>query len=292
MNSMQPTFTTIQEARRWASLFLQKHDREPQAAQLLLEGFLGWSFSKILAYEDEPMSEDVKESFIKAVRAHAETGEPVQHLLGSASFFGRTFKVTPDVLIPRPETEELVLGVMGWAREEKIETPSIVDLGTGSGIIAITASLEIPGSHVTAVDISSEALVVAEGNARQHGADIQFRQGDFLTPVMDETFDILISNPPYISEEEKALMDDTVLDFDPSLALFAEEEGLAAYKSILHQAAHLEQKPLLIAFEIGWRQGEQVSSLIERFLPGFRAEVRQDINGRDRMVFASRRKTV
>lgn len=109
---------------------------------------------------------------------------------------------------------------------------------------------------------------------------------------MDETFDILISNPPYISEEEKALMDDTVLDFDPSLALFAEEEGLAAYKSILHQAAHLEQKPLLIAFEIGWRQGEQVSSLIERLLPGFRAEVRQDINGRDRMVFASRRKTV
>ncbi len=291
MNSMQPTFTTIREARRWASLFLQEHDRETQAAQLLLEGYLGWNFSKMLAYEDEPLNEEVKKNFIKAVRAHAETGEPVQHLLGSASFFGREFKVTPDVLIPRPETEELVLGVMEWARAEKIASPKIVDLGTGSGIIAITASLEIPGSEVTAVDISDAALKVAAANARRHEVDIQFYQGDFLSPVQHEPFDILVSNPPYISEEEKALMDDTVLDFDPSLALFAEEEGLAAYKRILTQVAHAEQKPLLLAFEIGWLQGEQVSSMIEQLLPGFQAEVRTDINGRDRMVFASRRKT-
>lgn len=286
MNSMQPTFTSIREARRWASLFLHQHHREPRVAELLLEHFLNWTPSQLLAFDDEALPAEVEKDFVQAVRKHADTGIPVQHLTGVGHFYGREFQVNENVLIPRPETEELVLGVMDYVRDENLKAPSIVDLGTGSGVIAVTLATELPDSDVTGVDLSEEALRIAETNAAQHGADVQFYHGNFLESLLEEPFDIIVSNPPYIAFSEKEKMDDTVVDFDPAMALFAEGEGLAAYKTILTQISHMKQKPKCIAFEIGHQQGGAVSALIHELLPEFLSEVRQDINGKDRMIFA------
>ncbi|WP_226581433.1 peptide chain release factor N(5)-glutamine methyltransferase [Halobacillus litoralis] len=283
---MQPSFTTIRGARRWASLFLLEHEREARMADLLLEYFLDWPFSKILAYETDPLPDGVKDSFIEAVHRHVEMGVPIQHLTGYAHFYGREFKVSSDVLIPRPETEELVLGLVEAIRLRGVERPRIVDLGTGSGVIAITAALELADSQVTAVDISDEALRVAIDNATLLQADVRFKQGDFLAPVVGEEFDVVVSNPPYISALEKTEMNDTVLNFDPELALFAEEEGLAAYRTILEQISTVDKKPWCIAFEIGHKQGDAVERLIHLILPEYKTDVRQDINGKDRMVFS------
>ncbi|ARI76062.1 peptide chain release factor N(5)-glutamine methyltransferase [Halobacillus mangrovi] len=280
---MQPTFTTIREARHWASVFLQEHNRETRVADLLLEYYLGLTFAQLLAYERDPFPEEKKKGFVCSVRNHASTGVPVQHLIGHAHFYGRDFKVNADVLIPRPETEELVVGVKDWMRTYEITSPVIADIGTGSGVIAITLALET-NAKVLAADVSNEALGVAQQNAQALAAEVEFRQGSYLEPFYDQQIDVLVSNPPYIAYKDKKEMDDTVLNFDPELALFAEEEGLAAYKAILNQ---LQEQPSLIAFEIGYNQGEAVKRLIEVRFPEAAVEVRQDINKKDRMVFAT-----
>lgn len=288
MNSMQPTFTSIREARQWASLFLQNQNREERVADLLLEDFLGWSPSQLLAYETDPLPEPLQQPFVEAVQAHAETGVPYQHLTGLGHFYGREFKVNSHVLIPRPETEELIVGVLELVKSKGWRAPKITDLGTGSGVIAVTLALELPDSEVKAVDISVEALQTARDNANIHKADVQFYQGNFLLPVKDAPVDIIVSNPPYISYGEKESMDDTVVDFDPELALFAEEEGLAAYRTILEQISKMKEKPSAIAFEIGYQQGRAVAELFHNLLPQYQTEVRQDINGKDRMIFGIR----
>ncbi len=286
MNDMQPAFTTIQEARRWASSFLRDRDRETRVADMLLEDLFGWSRAKLMAFETDPFPEEHREAFVRSVLAHAETGVPVQHLIGTAPFYGREFKVDRHVLIPRPETEELVHGIIGIVESCGMKNPRIADIGTGSGVIAVTAALEIPGSTVHAVDISEAALKVASENAQALGADVTFHQGDFYQPLMDVEVDILLSNPPYIAWEEKGEMADTVVDFDPELALFADKNGLAAYLTIVEQLSTCRQLPKCIAFEIGYQQGPQVKELLAAAFPTYNVEVKKDINGRDRMVFA------
>ncbi|WP_082232656.1 peptide chain release factor N(5)-glutamine methyltransferase [Halobacillus massiliensis] len=273
-------FTTIEEARRWASIFLTKYEREPRVADYLLEDLLNLSYSMMLAYGRDPFPENLKGIFVKKVKEHAETGRPVQHMLGYAHFYGREFTVNPSVLIPRPETEELVEGVL---KRLKPVDNTIADIGTGSGIIAVTLKLETD-RRVLASDISAEALETAQANADKMKAEIEWREGDFLKPLKDDRVDVLVSNPPYIDRSDQ--LQDTVEHFDPHLALFADENGLAAYKSILKQVKEREQQPRLIAFEIGHLQGEPVSELIYTILGNYQVEVLQDINGRDRMIFA------
>ncbi|UOR11245.1 peptide chain release factor N(5)-glutamine methyltransferase [Halobacillus amylolyticus] len=281
MNNEQMPFATIQEARRWASLFLQKHGREVRVADLLLEHQLSLSFSQLLAYERDSFPEQKQVWFKKAVEDHACTGVPVQHLIGKAPFYGREFTVNHHVLIPRPETEELVLGTI---KKMKLKSPVIADLGTGSGIIAITLKLELSSSQLLATDLSTEAIQVAKQNADTLNADIEFFQGDFLEPIKQQPIDVIVSNPPYIAFSEQ--LSETVKNFDPSLALFAKEEGLAAYRTIVEQLARYKLSPSLVAFEIGHEQGEAVKSLIERKLPGYDVQIKQDINKKDRMIFA------
>ncbi|MFD2922927.1 peptide chain release factor N(5)-glutamine methyltransferase [Halobacillus naozhouensis] len=278
-------FTTIGEARRWASLFLREHGREVRVADLLLEDMLNLSFSRLLAYEHDSFPETVRSSFIQAIEDHAETGVPVQHLIGKASFYGREFTVNKDVLIPRPETEELVLGTIERIQSKsQLQAPVIADLGTGSGIIAVTLKLEHPASQLIATDLSTDALEIAKRNAEALEADVTFSQGDFLEPVKQQPIDVLVSNPPYISRAE--VLQDTVKNFDPELALFAEDDGVAAYQTIIDQIVRFELSPWLIAFEIGHEQGDAVKAIIETRLPDYRVEIKQDINRRDRMIFA------
>ncbi|WP_284140139.1 peptide chain release factor N(5)-glutamine methyltransferase [Virgibacillus sp. LDC-1] len=278
------------EVLEWASLFLEKHHREPRVAELLLQHELQMTRSAFFANMRERITPKVKESFEAAIIQHAKTGVPVQHLIGKETFWGRDFQVNKDVLIPRPETEELVAFTISYVQEHfsNDATPRIVDVGTGSGVIATTLALELPNAQVFATDISTAALQVAEENAKQLHANVHFLQGDFLHPIIDQqgTVDIIISNPPYISRAEEPLLSDTVKDFDPEIALFADEEGLAAYKKIIKQVPHVMKESCMLSLEIGHEQGNAVSDMIKSQFPQSAPKVIQDINKKDRIVTA------
>lgn len=275
------TDMTIREALQWASSFLQEHGRESRVAVLLLEHYTGLEGSGLFLEDDRKLSLEEKESFIKAVRTHAETGEPYQHITGRAPFYGRYFRVTPDVLIPRQETEEL----MDLIRKNTGHGDRIADIGTGSGVLAVTLALETE-ADVLATDISKEALGIARENAASLGADVRFYEGSFLEPLEKEHIDILVSNPPYIAWEEKEELDETVKKYDPALALFAENDGLLAYETLCKELKARNDTPRFVAFEIGHTQGGAVRRMLQDALPTYTVEVIKDLNGRDRIVTA------
>lgn len=289
MNKMTKSLKQF-EVLRWASLFLEEHNREPRVAEILLQHHLNVTRSQFYMLMQEPVSDEIAEMFKAQIVKHAETGIPVQHLTGYESFYGRDFTVNEHVLIPRPETEELVLHIIDSAGQpaNSNQPLTIVDIGTGSGIIAITLALELPEAKVYASDISKDALAIARQNAKRLGADVTFLQGDFLEPIIDEQIkaDIIVSNPPYIAREEAPLLSDTVKNFDPELALFAEKNGLAAYQKIIMQAPEAVNADALIAFEIGHKQGRAVRALIKGTFPGSAVTTIQDINKKDRIVSA------
>lgn len=283
------TQTKIYEVLNWASLFLEEADREPKVAEILIRHHLELSRQEWLLSLREPIPEDKLMQIKADIKKHAETGIPVQHLTGYEEFYGRSFQVSKDVLIPRPETEELVLAVKDYLTSKQ-EPVRIIDIGTGSGIIAVTLALELDNAKIFATDISEKALQVAGQNANQLKADVSFLKGNFLSPVISETapFDVIVSNPPYIARSEAADLSDTVRDFDPELALFAEEDGLAAYHMIIEQVKKMPLKQnTLLAFEIGHTQGELVKERIQQVFPDSHVEIRQDINGKDRILFAT-----
>lgn len=279
----------VQEVLRRASSFLVEQNREPKIAEILLQHHLNMTKTEFIMSHREEVPESVKQAFLQDVEEHVKTGIPVQHLIGKEEFYSREFFVNKDVLIPRPETEELVLTVLERVKS-KARPLKLIDIGTGSGIIAITCKLEDPTLTVTAADISSAALSVAKKNAEKLEAEISFVQSDFLTEWLGsgETFDLIISNPPYIPWQDEATLSDTVKNFDPHLALFADDNGLYAYQQIIKQAKKVLSTCGLLAFEIGYQQGEQVKMLIKQTFPESTVEICKDINGKDRIVLAQR----
>lgn len=277
------------EVLKRASLFLEKYNRETRVAELLLEHHLGLSRNAFFMNMREAIALDVEDTFMADVKKHAETGIPIQHLIGYEEFYGRRFSVDNHVLIPRPETEELVQQVIKTVKGNADTPIRLVDVGTGSGIIAITLALELENVEVLATDISSEALKVAKQNAFELGASVTFKQGDFLESLINENIfvDIIVSNPPYIAETERKDLSDTVKNFDPALALFAEGNGLAAYKRIIIQAKEMLKSDGILAFEIGHTQGEAIKQLIIESFPQATVDIMKDINGKDRIVFAN-----
>jgi release factor glutamine methyltransferase len=277
-----------------ASLFLEKHAREPKVAEILLQHHLQVSRAAFYSMMQEPVPETIIKQFETDIKKHAETGIPLQHLMGTAEFYGRNFLVNGNVLVPRMETEELVQHVISEVEKTKQamgnadSSLTIVDVGTGSGIIAISLKLELEGAHIFATDISTEALKIAKQNAQQLNADITFLQGDFLNPFMKQNIkaDVIVSNPPYIARKEKTLLADTVKDFDPEIALFADENGLLAYRKIIEQAKSAIKENGLLVFEIGHEQGEAVEQLIKQVYPHSTIKIIKDINGKDRIVSA------
>ena len=277
------------EVLRRASLFLKSHNCEAQIAEILLQHHLKVSRAHFFMNMHTVVPEHVIMQFQADIAHHVETGIPVQHITGQADFYGRTFSVNEHTLIPRPETEELVEYVRDDLNQRlPTSSPVIIDVGTGTGIIAITLKLEYPDAQVYATDISEEALQMARRNATDLGADITCLHGDFLKPVIAKTLqpDIIISNPPYIAAEEKAHMSRTVKDFDPKLALFASDGGLAAYKQILKQMRDMTVDNSQLIFEIGHEQALAVKQLIQEMYRSSHVEIIQDINGKDRIVVA------
>lgn len=274
------------EVLKRASLFLEKHHREPFVAELLLRHHLQVDRSQFFTQMRDELPEATVEKFQADIQHHVETGIPVQHLIGYEEFYGRVFHVNENVLIPRPETEELVEHVIANVKRNKPLT--IVDVGTGSGVIAITLKLELPHATVYATDISAEALAIAQKNAKQLHADVHFFQGDFLEPMIQHALkaDIVVSNPPYISQDERVQLNDTVRNFDPALALFAENDGLASYQKICHQLPKVIRSSGAIFFEIGHQQGTSVKKIVQDAFATCDITIIKDINGKDRIVSA------
>lgn len=276
----------IFEALNRASSYLQDNGREEAAARILLQHLLGLTQAGLLASLRDDMDEKSKGEFWKLIEQHAK-GTPVQHLTGSEEFYGRRFTVNPDVLIPRPETEELIEEALELIRQHiPNPAPSIADIGTGSGIIAITMKSEIPSAKVTATDISQAALETAQKNAEDLGTEIDFKLGDLLDPLKGGKWDVILSNPPYIAHSEADSMSDSVKDFEPHSALFADQEGLALYGKMMEELPVLLNKPGIIGFEIGHRQGQAVEKMLKNAFPHAKTYIKKDINKNDRMVFS------
>ena len=246
----------------------------------------------------EPSYEVTEEASAEAMRAFGRmaAGEPVQYIIGKAYFYDREFNVTPDVLIPRPETELLVREAVNWARRSGRETMRIADLCTGSGCIAWSMAMELPGAEVTAVDISDGALAVAAG--QQYGSAAagcpcevvapKFIKADVLAGPVEGlgTFDMILSNPPYVMDSEKALMRKNVLEHEPWLALFVpDDDPLLFYRAVAAWARQLLKPDGLCLVEINEALGRQTAEVFED--AGFHdVEVLQDLNSRDRFVRA------
>lgn len=227
--------------------------------------------------------EDNLEEAIKRLN----NGEPLQYIVGDTEFYGSIFKVNKNVLIPRPETEELVektLNLIPKVFNEK--NLSILDIGTGSGCIPITLKKHLPDAELNAVDISRAALEVAKENAKLNNTKVNFIESNIFSNIND-TFDIIISNPPYIREDEPIM--DIVKNNEPHLALYAKDNGLYFYETITREACNFLNNKFIIAYEIGEEQGESVVSIAKKYFPDAEIILEQDLRHFDRFVFIIRR---
>lgn len=278
------------EVLRRASLFLHKNNSEQKIAELLLQHYKQESRTEFYANMHDTLPQSIINQLWEDLNKHVETGVPVQHLIGYEYFYGRKFYVNDQVLIPRPETEELVDYLLKMIREYGTDQKiNIADIGTGSGVIAITLACELKEQAIVyATDISEKALKTAQKNAAKNKAKVHFFQGDFLEPLIDQNIplNIIVSNPPYIAFSEKKSLSRTVKNFDPEIALFAKSNGLAAYDTIINQSRHILKSNRLLAFEIGYNQGAAVQELLQNVYPKSKIHIQQDINGHDRIVLA------
>ena len=210
-----------------------------------------------------------------------ESGIPVQYIVGNVDFYGNILKVNENVLIPRFETELLVEKTIKYIKQYFNKKVSIVDLGTGSGCIAITLKKEID-CEVDAVDISIDALNVARDNAKSNNISINFILGDMLNNL-DKKYDVIISNPPYIRYDEEIM--DIVKNNEPNIALYAEDNGLYFYKDIIKNAKKNLKRKSIIAFEIGMEQGNDIKEYALKYFPKSKILIEKDYNDRDRFIF-------
>ncbi|MEZ7764827.1 peptide chain release factor N(5)-glutamine methyltransferase [Gemella sp. 27098_8_92] len=265
-----------------ACLLLRRQAKEESLARFLLMYMLDEmrEFNENLALE---LTEEDEQKYFQLINKHIKDDTPLSHLVGFEYFYDRKFKVTSDVLSPRMETEELVYKVIDYIRKNNLTNIKILDLCTGSGIIGITLKKELEEFDVKilASDISSRALTVAKENASSLEADISFVESDLFSNIQDK-FDIIVSNPPYIAHDDKKTIKENVLNYDPHLALFADEEGMYFYRNIIEKSRQYLNEKGVIFFEIGYDQKEKIITLGEN--NKFETVVYKDINGRDRIA--------
>ncbi|WP_247951326.1 peptide chain release factor N(5)-glutamine methyltransferase [Streptococcus cristatus] len=232
----------------------------------------------VLKLQAEVSQEDREQ--LKAILEQLLAHKPAQYIIGSSDFHGLTLKVDERVLIPRPETEELVELILSENLEGSL---SVLDIGTGSGAIALALASSRPDWQITASDLSDDALALAVENARSCNLSLTFVQSDCFEAISG-SFDIIVSNPPYISEADKNEVGLNVLTSEPHMALFAEEDGYAVYRKIAEQAGDYLTEKGKIYLEIGYKQGDGVRELLKKSFPQKRIRVLKDQFGKDRMV--------
>jgi len=275
---------TVRQLLQWAALFLGKEKR--LEAEVMLAEICQYSRAKLLAYPEEILPEERIDKFIEFVKLRKK-GEPLQYLLGKQNFMGLDFKVNKNVLIPRSDTEVLVEEVINTANTMK-RSLSILDLCTGSGAIAVSLAKYIPKAVIAATDISEKALKVAKINAEENKVDdrITFLKGDLLEPVGDSKFDIIVSNPPYVSTKEMTELPKDIRR-EPFIALWGGEDGLDFYRRITDSAYANLKKGGFLMLEIGWQQAQSVYELCIQ--KGFNnCIVLKDWSDKDRVVKASK----
>lgn len=261
--------------------------QEIQSLQrLIFEKKLGLTLPKIYINPTLPIKDKDAEAILNIVSL-LKLQKPVQYILGEADFFGLIFKVTPDVLIPRQETEELVDWIL---KSSNKENPSILDIGTGSGCIAISLAVNLRFALVTAIDISVGALDIAKDNALINNVSVDFVKADILDPksvISNQPFDIIVSNPPYVRESEKPLMSANVLEHEPHSALFvSNNDPLLFYRTIAQRSKELLKNEGDVYCEINEALGNETLQLFLGF--GYsKVELKKDLNGKDRMIKAT-----
>jgi release factor glutamine methyltransferase len=292
----------------------------PERARLDAEALLLYVFKQfdpnrnrawLMAHQSDPTSSDTRIHFEVTVGRRL-TGEPIQYILGQTEFYGLPFRVTPSVLIPRPETEHLVEQAIALAAPSRKKKgtgfspyipsppqkgalapeghPRILDIGTGSGCIAIALAHHLPHAAITAIDLSPDALALARENAAQNQVEarIRFLQGDLLAPVPGEKFDIILSNPPYVPTTDRPTLSVEVRDHEPALALFAGNDGLDIYRRLIPAAYSALAPAGLLALEIGYSQQSRITELLTA--ASFESiDTIPDLQGIPRVICAVRR---
>ena len=259
-------------------------ERARRDAELLLMHLLKRSRALLIAHNDELLADELSVSYTELLERRRK-GEPIQYITGETEFYGLPFLVTPDVLIPRPETEHLVEKVIELASD--FAAPRIVDVGTGSGAIAVALAHKLPHASITATDISLRALALAEENAKSNGASIRFLVGDLLAPTEGERFEIIVSNPPYVAMSDRDSLDVEVRDYEPALALFAGEDGLEVYRRLIPAAFEALTPGGFLVLEIGYSQSPAITELLT--CSGFQQiEFVPDLQGISRVACARR----
>lgn len=251
-------------------------------AHVLLGEVLGVARAYLLTHPEAVLTPKQAERFAAWVERCA-AGEPVAYILGRRAFYDRDFIVTPDVLIPRPETELLLENALAWVGERVL---TAADIGTGSGALAVTLAANKPNVQVHAVDVSAAALAVARKNAAAAGVEVQFYEGDLLTPLVERgiKLDLVMANLPYIASDEVPTL--AVSSYEPVLALDGGGDGLELVRRLLGQVPLVANAGTLVLLEIGAGQGAATLELVRRALPGARAELLLDYAGHDRIVRA------
>jgi release factor glutamine methyltransferase len=258
------------------------------AAELLLMHVLGAERAWLYAHLDDPLDAPAAERYRELVRRRA-AGTPTQYLTGRQEFWGLEFEVTPDVLIPRPETEHVVEVALARLGEKRERGPlRVADVGTGTGCLAVALARELPAAQIFAGDISPPALAVARRNAARHGmaGRVTFVQSDLLAAFASRTFNLIVSNPPYIGQQESGTLPREVREHEPAQALFAGEQGMEVYPLLITQAADRLVPGGLLVMELGYDLSERVESLLG--VAWRDVEITNDLAGIPRVISAVR----
>ena len=258
---------------------LIRQGEEAESLSFVYRSLKNLSFTDFVFALQQEVTEE-KEVFVKGIFQQLAAHKPAQYIIGQADFYGMQLKVDERVLIPRPETEELVELILAENPETNL---SVLDIGTGSGAIALALAKNRPDWSVTAADISQDALDLANENAKNQNLQIFLKKSDCFTEI-SEKYDIIVSNPPYISREDESEVGLNVLYSEPHLALFADEDGLAIYRRIAEDAKDYLEDGGKIYLEIGYKQGQSVPGLFRKHLPEKRVRTLKDQFGQDRMV--------
>lgn len=276
-----PANNTYQEVRSWLESRLNDDPRERTAiVRTLLEWFTQKSRTTLISSTHRFSESDLNR--LKAFSIRLEAGEPVQHLTGETWFFGRRFKVNKHVLVPRPETEELIALCITLLRPNE----RVLDIGTGSGCIAITLALEVPTSEVDAWELEHDAFSVAVENAQALKAQVNFTVCNALQAMPDQSYDFIVSNPPYIPRDETQLLEKRVTSFEPHAALFVENDPLLFYRHIIANFPTWLKPQGRFAFECHEKYAEDVLSLC--LTAGCKATLHLDAQEKPRMITGER----
>ena len=275
---------TYKEVLKNAKSLTRKSSKETSATELLFLNFSQLSPTDLYLKYDEEMPLEHEKEFLEALNLYLEKNIPVQQIIGYVYFYGYKFLVRNTALIPRFETEELVANVLIYYDEyfsgKKVE---IVDIGTGSGCLAIALAKEESNFNMSATDISEEALLLAKENAKNLEAEVEFYQGDMLKPLAGKKFDIIVSNPPYIPNSER--VDSLIYDNEPHIALFGGEDGLDYYREILENADKILNDQAIIAFEHAYDKKHELSAIAKQYFPEAKIFTLKDMQNKDRMTF-------